>query len=770
MYRGASSNRFGTASGILGALASCAVLLTGCGDGGTTSVSFPGTAEGIFGKLGDPLPSATPEQRRVFQRGLQAQARRFTPATGLGPQFNVTSCGACHEKPAPGGSSARYRNFLLVGQELPDGTFKNTGVGGIQDQFTLKAIGRVPDPENTNVRATRNAIPFFGVGLMAEIPDESILENADPDDRDGDGISGRPNYESGYLGRFGVKAQTANIEKFVRGPLFNHAGITSNPLPPELVAQLPMRAVGPSAKPSVDDDDAPDPELSSQDLFDLLSFAMLLAAPEPDPPTDATRTGQALFAQARCTSCHVPALRSPRGLVPLYSDLLLHDMGPDLADGIRQGVATGSEFRTQPLWGVGVAAPYLHDGRADTLDEAIRMHGGEAEAARDAYEAFDERDRALVLAFLNSLGGASQTTAGLLPPDAPIPDAGTYGGPDRVLTSAELDRFVAGRAEFDRDVTRDQGLGTAFNGDSCRGCHSTPVIGGAGPSGVDVTRQAIIDANGNFVEPAGGTLAHHDSLRPERPDADPLCNWIELRQTPPLFGIGLIDQIPAATILALQDPLDANGDGIRGIASVLPDGRLGRFGWKANVPSVAEFARDALSNEEGVTLADQSAVGLDFGAATDNDGVADPELGVDKINAIVYFMDHLAPPPRTSTDPALERQGEALFSQVGCASCHVPELETANGTPVRLYSDLLLHETLPKGMGGVVVGMASMRAFRTAPLWGLSKSAPYMHNGRAFTPSDAIIAHDGEASAARQAFQQLSPSDRDALLAFLQSL
>ena len=766
-----------------------ALLLAGCGDGEPSQAPDPGIAPGIFGALGEVRPSATPEQQATFERGRAVQLRRFTPATGLGPQFNVTFCGACHERPVPGGSSARYRNFLLVGQKLSDGSFTPTGVNGIQDQYTLAEAGRVPDAENTNNRALRNAIPFFGVGLIAEIPEASILKYADPDDANHDGISGRPNYDRGFVGRFGRKSQTVSIEGFIRGPLFNHAGITTDPLPDSMKAELPVPSVAPPesdalsvsgdlgtvrqrqaaapAEPTVDDDPVQDPELSADDLFDLVSFAMLLAAPRPDEPTAESEAGRDLFAESGCTGCHVPALRSPRGMIPLYSDLLLHDMGPERGDGVRMGEASGSEFRTQPLWGVGAVAPYLHDGVADTLDEAIRLHAGEAQAARDAYVALAQEDQQLIVTFLESLGGSAQTSAGLLPPDAPMLPVGDYGGPDRELSAPEKDQFLRGRAVFDRDITRGAGLGTAFNGDSCRACHFDPVIGGSGPSDVDVTRQGIIES-GVFTAPSGGTMAHHQSLDPLRPDVDPKTNFFELRQTPPIFGFGLIDQIPDSAILAHADPTDADQDGIRGVAHELSDGRLGRLGWKANVPSVAEFARDGLSNEVGVTLADQP--GLSFGFATDADAVADPEMGASDIDDLIFYMQHLAPPPRTHTNAALEAAGEQVFQSVGCAKCHVPELSTESGTPVPLYSDLLLHDVLPAGANGIVEGMAGMRAFRTSPLWGLAKSAPYMHDGRAFTVQDAILAHDGEAAKVRQAFEALPPADRDALIAFLKSL
>src|SRR5262249_23629258 len=156
-------------------------------------------------------------------------------------------------------------------------------------------------------------------------------------------------------------------EGFIRGPLFNHLGVTSDPLSNEQRAQLPVDSsarqrikdaaarsgttdpkFGPHDQaaaadgPNFDDDGVPDPEMSTQDLFDLISFSMMLAAPQFDPPTEQTNHGRLLFHQANCTACHVPRINGPRGPVPAYSDFLIHDMGPGLADGIVMKDATGS--------------------------------------------------------------------------------------------------------------------------------------------------------------------------------------------------------------------------------------------------------------------------------------------------------------------------------------------------------------------------------------------------------------------------------------------
>lgn len=728
--------------------------------------------EGAFARLGEIMPLASVEERAGFERGRALALRHFVPREGLGPELNAVSCVSCHERPEAGGGGARYRDFHQVGALEPSGLFRPLGRNGIQrnylhDPAAASDSAREPTDPRTNVLATRHPIPFFGAGLIALIPEAEILKHADPFDRDRDGIRGRPNRAEGVLGRFGRKAQNTTLEVFVRAPLINHQGLTTNPLSVDALARLPFPTPPAAEEPTTDEDGVADPEVSQDQVFDLVLFSMLLAAPLADSSNAEVERGQARFREARCNACHIESLETPRGSVPLYSDLLLHEMGEELADGVVMALATGSDFRTQPLWGVAAAGPWLHDGRADTLDEAIRAHGGEGSASRDAYAAMSEGDRLALLAFLESLGGRDQRSGGRLRADEATPLAGEVGGPMPGLDASALALFTMGRRLFDRDFARGAGLGPRFNGDSCRACHFEPIIGGAGPIDVDVIHQARMEGE-NIVVPAGGSLVHRfDIALDVRPEPDPLATIFEARQTPPLFGAGLIDSIPEAQLLGREDPEDGDGDGVSGRAHRLADGRLGRFGWKANVPSLAEFLRDALANEVGVTV--PSDVGARFGATSDVDSVADPEITSPELDAILMFMQSLAPLPRRRVEIGLEDQGEAVFARVGCASCHANYTDGA-GAPIPLYSDLLLHDVAPPGARGVPEGMALPRELRTPPLWGVSMSAPYLHDGRAQTLEDAVIAHDGEARNARDGVMALSAEERRALFAFLGSI
>lgn len=776
-----------------------AVAVAGCSPTPSGPTDHGSIAEGISAPLGQPGPWATAEQLKAFERGRVVAERRFALADGLGPAFNVTFCGSCHEKPNTGGSAGLYRNFFLSGRRFPDGAFvegASAGKSGGVIRMYDHAPGRPARPEvpkTTNVIAQRNPVPFYGVGLLAELDGKEILKRADPKDKDGDGISGRPNWDRGFVGRFGRKSQTVSIEAFIRGPLFNHMGITTDPLTQAQKAALPvdsssgsvsavdprlaplraLRQVAQAAAddgPITDDDGVPDPEMSTADLFDLVSFSMLLAAPQVEPESEVTTRGRRLFDNLGCKGCHTPRLRSKRGLLPVYSDLLLHDMGPELADGIEQGEASGSEFRTQPLWGIAAVGPYLHDGRADTLKSAVLWHGGEGQRARDKANKLTEAQWLDLEAFLMSLGGRKQRSNGLIEPGTPAAKVGDWGGPRRKLSAEEQAKFLAGRSIFDHEYGTSDGVGgPRLNGDSCRACHFEPVVGGAGPRGVNVMRHGLLDPDGRFVPPSVGTVLHKSTMlahSANRPQKEAII--FEHRQTPHLFGLGLINAIPAKAILAGADPADTNGDGISGRPSYVDGGRLGRFGWKGQVPTLEEFVRDAVTTELGMTL--PWAASLTFGRMHDNDGVPDPEFNEKDAGSLAFYLAMLAGPPRTpGPDAALEAKGEKVFSDVGCAACHTPQLPSPYGA-VFLFSDLLLHDILPKGAHGIEEAGASMREFRTAPLWGLAKTAPYLHDGSADNVDQAIRRHDGEALKVREAYVALPEATRAALVAFLRSL
>ncbi len=219
-------------------------------------------------------------------------------------------------------------------------------------------------------------------------------------------------------------------------------------------------------------------------------------------------------------------------------------------------------------------------------------------------------------------------------------------------------------------------------------------------------------------------------------------------------------------MLAHADCDNPDPAAISGCPHVLPSGQLGRFGWKADIPSLEEFARDGLSNEIGVTV--PAMAGLTFGTPTDADEVPDPEIGEDDVDALVFYMKHLAPPPGQSKDPAAEARGKILFEQAECTSCHTESFVAPGG--IVAYTDLLLHQVAPDGSAGIAAGSAGPLEIRTPPLWGISLTPPYMHDGRSFTIDDAIDRHDAEAAGSRQAYEALSAAAKADLLAFLASL
>ncbi len=365
-----------------------------------------------------PLPGLSRAELAAFVEGDEQFGRAFSPREGLGPIFNNASCASCHSGDGRGRPENALTRFSIGTDPVP-----HLGGAQLQDRAISGAEPeRLPEGVDTSVRLPP---PVFGVGLIEAIPDSVILALADPDDADGDGISGRPNWvmppdwvpatEPGggagpRLGRFSRKAQVSSLLQQITEAYHQDMGITSDFLPEENTNPLASRATEAS-------DRVPDPEISATTVRAVLAYVRLLAPPAPADMTPGRARGRDLFHAVGCASCHVPELRTGTNstpalanqAVPLYSDLLLHDMGEALADHRPDGSATGREWRTAPLWGLRVMRSFLngdafllHDGRARSVEEAILRHGGEAEASREAFRRLSPTDRAALLDFVES--------------------------------------------------------------------------------------------------------------------------------------------------------------------------------------------------------------------------------------------------------------------------------------------------------------------------------------------------------------------------------
>ncbi len=358
------------------------------------------------------------------------------------------------------------------------------------------------------------------------------------------------------------------------------------------------------------------------------------------------------------------------------------------------------------------------------------------------------------------------------------------GDPLRGLDADQRSQFDRGRAVFDQVFTAETGLGPLFNGTACATCHAQPVSGGDGP--ISEIHATVFRAGG-FCDPLverGGpvyqqqfTQALRDSLGLSS-EPIPAEAARATRTTPDVFGFGLLDAVPNATIMALADPDDADGDGISGRVNRFFDGRMGRFGRKALIPTLAEFNEGAFPIEQGVTVPNSQSEGTVGGAPIPPgvDPLPEPELNAGLVALTDAFVRFLAPPePTKLTNEG--RRGEQLFTEIGCASCHIPTLKTGDHPVSALankefaaFTDLLLHD-MGSGLADICLGLvAEPSEFRTEPLIGLRFAQRFLHDGRARTVEEATVLHGGEAAASRNAFQALSESDRQAVLAYLGSI
>jgi CxxC motif-containing protein (DUF1111 family) len=362
---------------------------------------------------GEPLAGLTPAQLERFEQGRALFRRGFTPAEGLGPLYVEDRCTSCHDVPASGGSGVEALTVATRWDSVTAACDDLHEQGGpvVQERATapLARLGVAREPVPRGATVVRLYPPLlYGLGLVEAIPEQTLERLADPDDLDGDGISGRVGRTAdGRLGRFGRKASVATIRELVEVALITELGLTNPAYPNEETnggALLP---------PGVDP--APDPEVDSAAVSLWTDFIRFLAPPaRPVPSSPAERDsiwrGERVFHEIGCSGCHVPALRTgpsaipalDRKLVPLYSDLLLHDMGVE-ARGICGAGASRTEVRTARLWGLRWLSSYWADHRASTLYEAILLHGGEGAASREQFTRLGRAAQVYLFKFLNSL-------------------------------------------------------------------------------------------------------------------------------------------------------------------------------------------------------------------------------------------------------------------------------------------------------------------------------------------------------------------------------
>ncbi len=338
----------------------------------------------------------------------------FTSETGLGPVFVATSCGSCHAGDGKGHPSTTLTRF---GQTDSTG---NKFLGQSGPQLQNRALpGFMPEQIPVGATFAKFTPPInTGLGYLELVSDADILSIADPNDANGDGISGMPNWniipfyvvpnpgainQNGkYITRFGKKASVYNLLQQTVNAYNQDIGITSYFEPVDAYSLMEI-----------------DPEVSIQTIHDVVFYLQTLKAPvQRNQNAAEVLSGKQVFNTINCAGCHVPTLKtgfSPVGTLSNkefhpYTDLLLHDMGNFLDDGYTEGSAKTHEWRTPPLWGLGLAPNsqggqffLLHDGRAKSIEEAIVMHAGEGELSKNKFNQLSEKDKKALLEFLKSL-------------------------------------------------------------------------------------------------------------------------------------------------------------------------------------------------------------------------------------------------------------------------------------------------------------------------------------------------------------------------------
>ncbi len=392
-----------------------------------------------------------------------------------------------------------------------------------------------------------------------------------------------------------------------------------------------------------------------------------------------------------------------------------------------------------------------------------------------------------------AVGGAAACGPGDAERPGPPAISGEAGRPLPTLSESERGRFLLGRALFERLATPEEGLGPLFNAARCSACHAEPAVGGTGLPLVTKASRWEGGACSELQDQGGGNIQQRvtpglaAALGIEAEPVPAAATEVAQFLAPPLFGLGLLEAVPEDDLTALEDPDDRDGDGVSGRAHRLADGQVGRFGWKADSPTIAHFVDTAIRFEIGLTTPEFPVEEGVNGAALPEgvDPMPEPEIDRNGVALLVDYVRFLTPPAPLAESALAEptgevlaavRRGEAVFTEIGCAGCHTPELRTAapdvpslDGQRIRPFTDLLLHDMGPE-LAGTCGGSAGPTEYRTAPLWGLRHRDQYLHDGRAGSMDEALSLHGGEAARARQAFVDLSPAERSALLDFLATL
>jgi CxxC motif-containing protein (DUF1111 family) len=367
---------------------------------------------------GQPFPTLTKAELGRWNAGQAAFTQPATVAGGLGPVFNESSCVQCHGGPqAIGGSGpelvtrfGRYVNNQFDPMTQFGGpSIQAKGIGKFNG---FNFVGEVVPPQATVV-ARRRTIPLYGLGLVDAIPDSALMALAEHQHATSPSTAGVPSMivdpatGEERVGRFGWKAQEATLFSFAADAFLNEMGVTTPIFHLENCPQGNCASL--AANPA-----RTNPNASTTPVQQFADFMTFTAPPTPPPPhgppNPTLQAGQAIFGTIGCASCHQPTWQSgpsPSASLNMvafapYSDFLLHEMG-SLGDNIVQGSATPTQMRTAPLWGLQFEKTFLHDGRATTVDQAIKAHAGQGAAASHNYSTLNATQKAQLLAFLNSL-------------------------------------------------------------------------------------------------------------------------------------------------------------------------------------------------------------------------------------------------------------------------------------------------------------------------------------------------------------------------------